>query len=140
MAASAAPTGETGARTSGSIARDAIKLQFKLLLDALRDLTLSPLTLAAAALDILLARSQSPRYFDASLRLGQKTDHWINLWSATRHTRGERSGNVDDLLEHVEQVVLDPQGGARRARILKRWAERELRRAQRRQVERAPPG
>jgi transcription termination factor NusB len=53
-----------------SLARDVLLLQVKLLLDALRDVVLSPLTLAAAAIDLALSRWQSPRYFRAVLRLG----------------------------------------------------------------------
>ncbi len=40
--------------------------------------------------------------------------------------------NVDTLLARVEEVVRDPQTGARRARVLKRWAERQMARARQR--------
>lgn len=115
-----------------SLARDVLLLQIKLLLDALRDIALSPLTLAAAALDLALSRWQSPRYFHAVLRLGQRSDDWIDLWAAIRGTRATDRANVDLLLARVQDVVSDPKTGARRARALKRWAERELARARRR--------
>ena len=35
-------------------------------------------------------------------------------------------------LSRVEEVVRDPQTGARRARVLKRWAERQMARARKR--------
>ena len=108
------------------LARDVLLLQLKLLLDALRDIVLSPLTLAAAALDLALSRWQSPRYFHAVLRLGQRSDDWIDLWAAIRGTRATDRPNVDLLLARVQEVVSDPKTGARRARVLKRWAEREL--------------
>ena len=114
------------------LARDVLLLQIKLLLDALRDVALSPLTLAAAALDFILAGRQPPRFFHAMLRLGQRSDDWIDLWAAIRGTAAADRANVDLLLARVEEVVSDPKTGARRARVLKRWAERELACARRR--------
>jgi len=56
----------------------------------------------------------------------------MDLWAATydHHAQPE---NVDAVLAQLEQAVRDPASGARRARVLKRWAERQLRRR------RAPP-
>jgi hypothetical protein len=115
--------------TPRTLIRDVLMLQLKLLLDTLRDLALSPLTLAAAALDLLLSRFQSPRYFYAVLRLGERSEKWIDLWSAARGAESPDRENVDALLVRVEEVVRDPTTGARRARILKRWAERQVKRA-----------
>lgn len=114
------------------LARDVLLLQLKLLLDALRDVALSPLTLAAAALDFILAGRQPPRFFHAALRLGQRSDDWIDLWAAIRGADAADRPNVDLLLARVEDIVSDPKTGARRARVLKRWAERELARARKR--------
>ncbi|SFM99663.1 hypothetical protein [Dokdonella immobilis] len=124
--------------TPRTLIRDVLMLQFKLLLDTLRDLALSPLTLAAAALDLLLSRFQPPRYFYAVLRLGERSEEWIDLWSAARGAESTDRENVDALLVRVEEVVRDPKTGARRARILKRWAERQVARA--RQQIRSPAG
>lgn len=107
-------------------------LQLKLLLDALRDLALSPLALAAALLDLVLLRTQPPRYFRKVLRLGHWSDGWIDLWAGAEDGDASRRGNVDALLARVEEVVRDPHAGARRARVLKRWAERQLARARQR--------
>jgi hypothetical protein len=115
--------------TPRTLIRDVLMLQLKLLLDTLRDLALSPLTLAAAALDLLLSRFQPPRYFYAVLRLGERSEEWIDLWSAARGAESTDRENVDALLVRVEEVVRDPKTGARRARILKRWAERQVARA-----------
>lgn len=114
------------------LARDVLLLQVKLLLDALRDIALSPLTLGAAAIDFVLAGRQPPRFLLAVLRLGQRSDDWIDLWAAMRGAGSTDRHNVDSLLASVESVVTDPKSGARRARVLKRWAERELSRARRR--------
>lgn len=115
------------ARTPKTLARDVLFLQGKLLLDAARDLALSPLTLGAAALDLAFSKQQAPRYFRAVLRLGERSDAWIDLWSAARDPQDPPRENVEALLSRVEEVVRDPQTGARRARVLKRWAERQVR-------------
>jgi hypothetical protein len=112
-----------------SLIRAAAILQLKLLLDALRDLALSPLALAAAAIDLAMLKRQPPRYFRAVLRLGHRSDHWIDVWSGGRDEDAPPHENVDALLAHIEEAVRDPQTGARRARILKRWAERQVARA-----------
>lgn len=115
-----------------------VVLQLKLLLGAARDLALTPVTLVAAAVDFVLAGRQPPRYFAWILRLGERSDHWIDLWSAARDGEMEPRENVDALLARVEQVVRDPGTGARRARVLKRWAERQVARARQRIVAPAP--
>jgi hypothetical protein len=115
--------------TRRTLIKDVLLLQVKLLLDALRDLALSPLTLAAAAIDCILAGRQPPRYFYAVLRLGERSEHWIDLWSAARGAKARDRENVDALIARVEEVVRDPKVGARQARVLKRWAERQARRA-----------
>jgi len=117
------------APTRRALARDVLLFQLKLLLDALRDIALSPLSLAAAAIDFALAGRQPPRFFHAVLRLGERSEHWIDLWSAARGAGATDRENVDMLLARVEDVVRDPKVGARQARVLKRWAERQARRA-----------
>jgi hypothetical protein len=104
-------------------------VQIKLLLGAARDLVLSPLTLVAGLLDLVRLKSHEPRFFRQVLRTGEKTDEWIDLWSGGREGESPPRENVDALLARVEEVVRDPQTGARRARVLKRWAERQAARA-----------
>jgi hypothetical protein len=116
-------------RSAGALIRAVATLQLKLLLDALRDIALSPLALGAAVLDLMLLKWRSPQLFRAVLRLGEHSDRWIDLWAAARDAHAPRHENVDVLLARVEEVVRDPQTGARRARVLKRWAERQLARA-----------
>ncbi|MGB0132223.1 hypothetical protein, partial [Dokdonella sp.] len=71
------------------------------------------------------------RYFNSVLKLGLHTEEWIDLWSAAREDGPVRERNVDTLLASVEEIVSDPSVGARQARVLKRWAERQLARARR---------
>ena len=109
------------------LARDVLGFQVKLLIDALRDLVTSPVALVAAGLDLLLLKWQTPRYFRAVLRLGRRSEDWIDLWSSAydQHAQPE---NVDAVLDSVQALMRDPRAGARKAKVLKRWAERELKR------------
>jgi len=123
--------------TRNQLIRDVLLLQVKLLIGAARDLAVVPVTLAAALLDLILSKSQAPRFFHQVLRLGERSDEWIDVWSAARH-ESEQRGPVDSILASVEEVVRDPKVGAHRARVLKRWAERQMGRARQRIKTEAP--
>ncbi len=120
-----------------TLVRDVLVLQLKLFIEAARDLALSPVTLAAAALDLLLTKRQPPRYFRQVMDFGQRSDEWIDLWVAARDPM-QPPGPVDSVLNSVEQALRDPKAGAQRARILKRWAERQVSRARKR-IDQSPP-
>ena len=113
------------------LVKSVVILLFKLFLDALRDVVLIPVALAAAAIDLVMIKTNEPRYFRAVLRIGESSDRWIDAWSGGDEDAEPRE-NVDALLARVEEVVRDPKSGARRARILKRWAERQVARARQR--------
>jgi hypothetical protein len=111
--------------------RDMALLQLKLLLDAARDLVLSPVLLVASLIDLTMLKHQPPRYFHAALRLGKRSDEWIDLWSAVEE-RERTPENVDALVQRLETLIRDPATGARQARVLKRWLEMSLARQRRR--------
>ncbi|MEP6483136.1 MAG: hypothetical protein ABJB01_01720 [Rudaea sp.] len=118
---------EASKRAAGPLIRSVALLQIKLFLGAARDLALSPLTLAAALMDIMRLKSHEPTYLKRVLKAGERSEEWIDLWSGARDDADSAPrANVDALLLRVEEVVRDPQSGARRARVLKRWAERKL--------------
>ena len=123
-------------RRGAVLLREMALLQGKLFIDAARDLVLSPIVLAACALDLILIGHQPPRFFHAALRLGKRSDEWIDLWSPVEQ-RERTPENVDALVERIEALIRDPATGARRARVLKRWLERHLARQRRRPA--APP-
>ena len=109
-----------------------VLLQLKVLLGAARDLVVGPTALVAALVDLVFLKHQEPRFFPATLRFGEQSDRWIDVWSGGRHPEADPHENVDTLIARVEEVVRDPQVGARQARVLKRWAERQLARAKKR--------
>src|SRR4051812_18990421 len=116
-------------RTAVSLIKSVALLQLKVLLGAARDLAVGPAALVAAMIDLVLLKQQQPRFFNAALRFGERSDRWIDVWSGGRHPEDDPRENVDALIARVEEVVRDPQTGARRARVLKRWAERQVARA-----------
>ncbi|MGE4070755.1 MAG: hypothetical protein AB7E72_06225 [Lysobacterales bacterium] len=120
------------AKHSNTIVRDVLILQCKLLVEALRDVVLSPIALGAAMLDLAMSKQQPPRYFRQVLNWGKRSDEWIDPWSAAEKAGGKGQDGLNALLAQVEVAVSDPAQGARRARVLKRWAERQLTRARRR--------
>jgi len=116
-------------QTATRLIKEVVLLQLKVLLGAARDLALGPLALVAALFDLVSLKQREPRYFTAVLRFGEKSDRWIDVWSGGRDLESPPRENVDALIARVEEVVRDPQTGARRARVLKRWAERQIARA-----------
>lgn len=116
-------------QTAVALIKTVVVLQFKVLLGAARDLAFMPATLVAALIDLVLLKEQEPRFFNAALRFGEQTDRWIDVWSGGRHPDEPQRENVDALIARVEEVVRDPKMGARQARVLRRWAERQVLRA-----------
>jgi len=107
-------------------------LQLKVLLGAARDLAVGPAAIAAAFADLVLLKQQKPRFFAMVLRFGELSDRYIDVWSGARDPDEDPRENVDALIARVETVVRDPEVGARQARVLRRWAERQAARAKRR--------
>lgn len=96
--------------------RDVVAFQFKLVLDGLRDVLLSPVSLIAAALGILTHRKEPGIYFYRLLSFGHKTDRWINLFDTYRdeNVSDEREPSADAFVKHAENIVLKEyeKGGA----------------------------
>jgi len=116
-------------RKAVPLIRAVIILQFKLLLGAGRDLVLIPIALVAALFDLMRLKQGEPRYFREVLTIGEKSDRWIDVWYANHDEQAEPRENVDALLKRVEAAVRDRETGARHARVLKRWAERQIQKA-----------
>lgn len=127
-------------QSRGALVKAVALLTVKLLIGAGRDIVLTPVVLAAAALDFILMKSQPPRFFRRLLRFGQWSDEWIDTWSYGREPHEAPRENVEALLARVEDVVRDPKQGTRHARVLKRWAERQVGKARQRVVPADDPG
>ena len=79
---------------------DVLIFQFKLAADGLRDLLLSPLSLGAAILGLVVGGDRPGRYLQGVLRFGRRTELWINLFGHRR-----RAGTADELAGPVRDRV-----------------------------------
>ena len=92
------------------IVRDLLLFQLKLFLDGLIDVTLMPLSIGAAIVELLFGGERRGRFFYAILRFGEKADLWLNLYSASRQADtdglfgGSKAGE-DTLLGEIEQRI-----------------------------------
>ena len=75
--------------------------QAKLVVDGARDVVLLPISLVAGIIDFAKGDSAN---FDAVLRLGRQTEHWINLFGH------QRQGTADQLLDPVKERFLEEAG------------------------------
>jgi hypothetical protein len=102
--------------------RDLGLFQLKLAMDGLIDLTLAPLSIAAALVEIFFGGERRGRLFYAILRFGERADLWLNLYGASRRADadglfgGSKAGS-DTLLGEIEQIV---RGGDEPRRLRKK--------------------
>ena len=90
------------------LVREAAVLQLKLLADGLRDAILIPVSLFAALIGLLRGGEDCDREFRRVIKLGRRSDRWINLFGHQRPLGREHpAGSVDTLLEQVESVVTE---------------------------------
>ena len=95
--------------------RQAIVFQLKLGLDALRDLLMSPVSIILVLTDILLANNHQQSYFIRLMRLGKKSDQWINLFGIDlpnvepKDNEVATDSNVDDWFTKIEKVIKEQQ-------------------------------
>lgn len=98
---------EAGSVSRWVILRDLFLFQLKLFLDGLIDVTLSPLSIAVAAVEIFFGGERRGRLFYSILRLGERADLWLNLYGASRHADadgllGGSEAGSDSLLGELE--------------------------------------
>ena len=95
--------------------RQAIVFQFKLGLDALRDILMSPVSLVLVAVDVVMANHHQKSYFLRLMRLGKRSDHWINLFGSsvsedeTSNNEEAVNSNVDYWFSRIEAVIKEQQ-------------------------------
>ncbi|WP_295811839.1 hypothetical protein [uncultured Nitratireductor sp.] len=96
--------------------------------DGLRDVVMSPLSLAAGLFGLLSRNGNCELYLDRLMRFGRETDHWINLFdhrSAPNHTS---SPSLDNIAEQIEDAIRrDYDNGGLSARSARALAEAAMR-------------
>jgi len=90
----------------GALVRDAVVFQLKLMADGFRDLVLLPLSLIAALVGLVRGGDEPEREFVQVLRLGRRSEIWINLFG--RHGAREHANaiaSIDALFDKVEETL-----------------------------------
>lgn len=74
------------------ILRDLLLFQMKLWLDGLKDVFLSPLSIAACMIDLFFRRSGQKSLLYGVMRLGERFDLWLNLYGAAAGADAHQDG------------------------------------------------
>jgi hypothetical protein len=98
--------------TRWELIRDVLVLQAKLVLDGMRDLAFAPASLIAAGAGLLVGGDRPGRYFQSLLRIGLRSEEWINLFGAAEREASERRGDsrsagVDLVFSRLERIIVD---------------------------------
>ena len=112
--------------TRWRLLRDVVVFQIKLGMEAVLDITLIPVSLAAAAVDLLLGNWRRPRWFYAVLRFGERCEHRIDLWGVPTSSLDAPQSDADVLLRSIETLVRNPGIAPDKVRELRRWAAAKL--------------
>ena len=86
--------------------RDATAFQLKLALDGFRDLLLIPISLVAALLSLLTGGGPHSVFYEV-VRLGSRTERWINLFGIVRQESAGRDEGIDALVQRFEYLVVE---------------------------------
>lgn len=106
-----------------TLIRDILVLQVKLVVDGLRDVILVPISLLIGIISLLKAGNSSGSEFYELLRVGRRSERWINLFGAAERAYGPAitddrfpAEDIDELVSRVESFVVDEyrQGGVTR--------------------------
>lgn len=88
--------------------RDLLAFQFKLALDAFRDLMLSPISIIAVLAGLINKQDDPGKYFHDLLHLGHISDLWINLFgTGEEHDDGVPRLSSDTYVRKVEDMVVN---------------------------------
>ena len=91
-----ADTKDTASNTHWALIGRLITFQFKLAMDGLRDLLLSPVSIGFVLYGILVQREQPDKYFRRLMRFGRDSDHFINLFGEKQETLGPKP-DIDEI-------------------------------------------
>ncbi len=86
--------------------RDLLAFQFKLALDAIRDLVLSPVSIATALFGVFTDQDNPGKYFYRLLQQGHKSDDWINLFGTDSKQVEGTASSSDKYVRKLESLVL----------------------------------
>jgi hypothetical protein len=88
--------------------RETVTFQIKLMVDGLRDAVLIPVSLIAALVGFLRGGDEPDREFRQVIRLGRRSERWINLFGDDRAEEEEHvDGSIDRFLQQAETAVIE---------------------------------
>jgi hypothetical protein len=103
------------------ILRDLLIFQIKLAMDGAKDIVLMPLSIAAAAFDLLFPGRRPGRFLYAVMRLGERYDRWLCLFAAAEKADalsdglfGSSRAGSRSMLGRLEEIVIghpEPETG-----------------------------
>ena len=87
--------------------REAALLQIKLLADGFRDAVLIPVSLIAALIGLLRGGDNPDREFRRVIKLGRRSERWINLFGQQRPLgKPHPADSLDNVLGRVESAIV----------------------------------
>jgi len=100
-----------------TLIRDVGVLQFKLVVDGLRDFLLVPVSLIAGIVSLTSGRKGVPgSQFYQLLSVGKQSENWIDLFGAMRNAPPDLAehvhfpnANMDEILDNIENFVRDEE-------------------------------
>ncbi len=93
------------------LARDIATLQVKLVVDGFRDVLLVPASLVVGLISLFGRGERTGEEFYSLLRLGKRSEKWINLFGAANRDREAGSStegeDIDRMVQRVESFMID---------------------------------
>ncbi len=83
--------------------RDVLSFQFKLAMDGLRDILLSPISITAALVGVFTDSKDPGKYFYRLLKVGHESDRWINLFNTYDESDAP---SADDIVRSAESILV----------------------------------
>ena len=97
-----------------TLIRDVAVFQVKLVFDGLRDVVLLPISLIAGFISLVKGGGSTSSEFYDLLKVGRRSERWINLFGAASHYHGPPSEedkfaveDIDVMVSRVESFVID---------------------------------
>ena len=114
MATESSSNEESGSPDRWTLIRDILVLQVKLVADGLRDVVLVPVSLVVGVLSLVKGGNASGCQFYQLLRVGRRSERWINLFGAAERVYGPAAANdrfpaenIDEMVGHVESFLIE---------------------------------
>lgn len=117
-----------------TLIRDVALLQFKLIVDGLRDLLLVPASLIAGLFSLFSGSDGKPgSQFYQLVYWGKQSEHWIDLFGAVRNAPEEIlekelpvDASLDDVVAYVEAIVVKEHKDGTMTRQAKQHLDKAL--------------